>query len=316
MTNLITDMVWVEKYRPKTLKDIMLPERIKTKFENGCYGNFLFVGIQGTGKTTLARILSAGHDTLMINASIDNGVDIVRNKIMNFCANASFKGYRYIILDEADALSPSAQAGLRGTIEMFNKVARFIFTCNYPEKILDPIKSRLEIVDMNFTEEEEKEQYINHLKRIVQICGKEGIKISREPAEALLRKFFPDLRTVINTLQSLSKTLPATNPEITLADVKKESLNTADNELYEFLVKTSYPPEIYSYIKSNYANKERECYAKLSSNFIDWLIANNKEDKIAPVAVIVHKYQYESEKSIDKLISLLACCTEISRIFK
>lgn len=308
----INDLIWVEKYRPRTLQDIMLPQRIKDKFKDGCYGNFLFVGIQGCGKTTLARILAGNYDTLIINASIDNGVDVIREKIIKFCANASFKGYRYVILDEADMLSQAAQAGLRGTIEMFNKVARFIFTCNYPEKILDPIKSRLEIIDMNFTEEEEREQYINHLKRVVQICKKEGLKITQAPAEMLVKKHFPDLRTVINTLQSLSKT----TDEITVDSISKESLNSADKELYEFLMKASYPPDIYAYIKSNYVNKERECYQKLSSEFIDWLIANDKGGYITQIAVIVHKYQYESERSIDKLISLLACCAEISRVFK
>ena len=152
------NMVWVEKYRPQTLDEIMLPDRIKKMFTNGCQGNFFFFGLQGTGKTTIAKILAKGHDTLQINASSENGIDTVRNKIVNFCQAASFRGYRFVILDEADMLSQQAQTALRGTIEMFYKTTRFIFTGNYPEKLLAPIMSRFEQIDMNFTAEEEKEQ--------------------------------------------------------------------------------------------------------------------------------------------------------------
>lgn len=306
------NMVWVEKYRPQTLDEIMLPDRIKKMFTNGCQGNFFFFGLQGTGKTTIAKILAKGHDTLQINASSENGIDTVRNKIVNFCQAASFRGYRFVILDEADMLSQQAQTALRGTIEMFYKTTRFIFTGNYPEKLLAPIMSRFEQIDMNFTAEEEKEQYINHLKRIVYICKQEGLTIKRDAAEELLKQYFPDLRSVINKLQSISRF----SKEITIDAIRQDTLKTGDTEMFEFLVKSSYPPEIYQYIKGKYMNKERDAYSALSGPFIDWLIATDRGDKIAQVAVIVHKYVYESERSIDKLISLLACCTEISRIFK
>ena len=127
-----------------------------------------------------------------------------------------------------------------------------------------------------------------------------------------MKQYFPDLRSVINKLQSISRF----SKDITLDAIRQDTLKTGDTELFEFLIKASYPPEIYSYIKSKYMNKERDCYSALSGPFIDWLIANNHGQDIAKVAVIVHKYEYESAASIDKLISLLACCTEISRIFK
>lgn len=305
-------MVWIEKYRPQTLDEIMLPDRIKKMFANGCNGNFFLYGLQGTGKTTLARILARGHDTLQINASSENGIDTVRNKIVNFCQAASFRGVRFVILDEADMLSQAAQTALRGTIEMFYKSTRFIFTGNYPEKLLPPIMSRFEQIDMNFLESEEEEQYVNHMRRIVYICKQEGLKITKPAAEALLKQYFPDLRSVINKLQSISRF----SKEVTVEAIKQDVLKTGDVELFEFLIKASYPPDIYAYVKSKYMNKERDCYSALGGPFIDWLIASGKGDKIAQVAVIVHKYQFESERSIDKLISILACCCEISRLFK
>ena len=312
---MVTDnnqVVWIEKYRPQTLDEIMLPDRIKKMFANGCNGNFFLYGLQGTGKTTLARILARGHDTLQINASSENGIDTVRNKIVNFCQAASFRGVRFVILDEADMLSQAAQTALRGTIEMFYKSTRFIFTGNYPEKLLPPIMSRFEQIDMNFLESEEEEQYVNHIRRIVHICKQEGLKITKPAAEALLKQYFPDLRAVINKLQSI----PRFSKEVTVEAINQDVLKTGDVELFEFLIKASYPPDIYAYVKSKYMNKERDCYSALSGPFIDWLIASGKGDKIAQVAVIVHKYQFESERSIDKLISLLACCCEISRQFK
>lgn len=305
-------VVWIEKYRPQTMEEIMLPDRIKKMFVNGCNGNFFLYGLQGTGKTTLAKILARGHDTLQINASSENGIDTVRNKIVNFCQAASFRGNRFVILDEADMLSQAAQTALRGTIEMFYKTTRFIFTGNYPEKLLPPIMSRFEQIDMNFTEQEEQEQYYNYMKRVVYICKAEGLKITKPAAEALLKNYFPDLRSIINKLQSISRF----SKEVTVDAIQQDVLKTGDVELFEFLIKSSYPPDIYAYVKSKYMNKERDCYAALSGPFIDWLIASNKGDKIAQVAVIVHKYQFESERSIDKLISLLACCCEIARIFK
>lgn len=305
--------LWTEKYRPQTLDDILLPSRIKKRFERGLDTNILLVGSAGIGKTTLARILAKDFTSKLINASLDNGIESVRNKIVNFASTAGLKNhYKVIILDECDNLSTSAQSSLRGAIEQFHSVARFIFTCNYPEKLLDPIKSRFEIIDLNFTAEEEIEQTRLCMKRIIEICKLEGLKIDADSVRALIKLYFPDMRTIVKTLQSLSRITDT----ITLDLIQKQSLNSEDAELYKFICSSSHPVDIYKYIKPKYANKERECYGALSTEFIDWLIANSKGDKIGQVSVIVSKYMYESEKAIDKLIPLLACVFELSRLFK
>lgn len=307
--------LWVEKYRPQRLEDIILPERIKKRFANGLDSNLLFVGTQGVGKTTLAKILAKDFSVKVINASLDNGIDSVRNQIVNFCSSASsFKSsYKVVILDESDHLSTQAQAAIRGTIEEYHKVARFIFTCNFPEKILDPIKSRLEIVDFNFTAEEEQEQMQLTMRRIVDITRNEGITISADAVRALMKIYFPDLRSIIKNIQSISKT----TKNIEEQDVTKVSTTEPNVELYNFLIHAKTPEEIYSFISGRFKNKEHECYKSLGTQFIDYLLTiEDKKKHIGKVATIIHRYQYESEKSIDKIIPLLACCFELSMCFR
>lgn len=305
--------LWVEKYRPQTIEDILLPERIKKRFANGLDTNILLVGSAGIGKTTLARILAQNFTSKLINASLDNGIDSVRNKICSFAQTSSLKNfYKVLILDEADNLSSAAQSSLRGSIEQFHKVARFIFTCNYPEKIIDPLKSRFEIIDLNFTEAEEIEQTKLCMRRIIEIARKEGLTIDADAVRALIKMYFPDMRSIVKTLQSLSRITKS----ITAEHVQKQSLSAPNVELYKYLMENSHPAEIYKYIKPKFANKERECYAALSSSFIDYLMETGHSDRIGQVAVIVAKYSYEQEKAIDKIIPLLACCFEIARLFK
>jgi DNA polymerase III delta prime subunit len=295
------------------MEEIILPVRLKEKFKEGLYANFLFVGSQGIGKTTLALILSKFSTVKVINASLDNGIDSVRNQIVNYCQTSSMKGEKKVmILDEADHLSPQAQASLRGTIEMFHKVAFFILTCNYPEKILDPIKSRLVVIDFNFTEKEEQEQVFGYYKRIKYICDDNNLKISADAIQMLVKKNFPDFRAIVQALQDISRD----TQDIKLTDVTKTSLHSYNKELYDFLISETYPPKIYAYIKANFVNKEHECFMALGTQFLDYLIDIGKTKNAEMIPSIVHRYSYESIGVPDKLIPLLACCFEITRIFR
>lgn len=308
--------LWTEKYRPTILSDACFPKRIHDTFKDGIQSNLMLQGIQGTGKTTLAKILCKGFSVLQLNGSIENSIDDIRGSVMQFCMISGFDNKKKIVwIDEADHLSQQAQAGLRGTIEKFHKVAFFIFTCNYPEKIMEPIRSRFEIVNYNFTDLDEiKEQENNYIRRIAYICKEEGLELKKSGALELIKRYYPDIRSMINTVQSISRTTKIIDDK----SLAVTSSGDYDVELYNLLMTTSYPPDLYKYIKAKFANKESKAYESLSTIFLEWLMSDeiNKSAKVGEVASCVHKYQYESVGAIDKLIPLLACAFEINRLIR
>ncbi|AFF28074.1 gp76 [Sphingomonas phage PAU] len=314
MSVLQKDLVWFEKYRPKTLEEACYPKRIHEQFKEGLKSNLILSGIQGSGKTTLARILTKDFSVLRLDGSKNGGVDAVRNDIEAFCSISGFDNrMKIVFIDEADAMSTAAQGAMRGTIEKFAKVAYFILTCNYPEKILDPVKSRFDLVDFNFTGSEAQEQTDNYIRRIVHIAKAENLTITKEGILELMKRFFPDFRSIINKMQSLKQSNMSLSIESLMV-----SETTEDSELYQLLLTTSYPPELYKYVKAKFMNKEHVAYNSLGSTFLEWLMLDKvgKNNKVGEVAACVHKYQYESQGVIDKLVTLLACCYEINRIIR
>lgn len=327
MSNINKDGVWFEKYRPTTLKsadptkpirntDACYPQRINEKFKDGIYGNLMFIGSAGNGKSTLGRILAKGYSVLAIDGSIENGVDVVREKITQFCSMSGFDTKRKIVfIDEADHLSQQAQAGLRGTIEKFHKVAYFIFTLNYPEKILEPIRSRFEQVNLNLTDPLEiEEQSNNYIRRIAGVCKAEDLAVTREGIMEIMKRYYPDFRSIFNTMQGIKRAggaLDAKSLAIT-------SMGDVDVEFYQTIKNTSIPTELYKYVKAKFMNKEHKAYDALSTSFLEWLMSDevNKSIKVGEAAACVHKYQYESQGVIDKLVSLCACCFELNRIIR
>ena len=176
--------LWTERYRPSTLDELILPERISTKLRNGLYMNFLFHGSPGTGKTSTAKVLAGNNPFMYINCSVETGVDTVRSKITEFCSTLSVvdgeRKLKVVILDEFDGVSDQYMKALRGTIEQFEKTARFVATCNYINKIPDNIQSRFECFNFDFSEEEEKEIEKKYFKRVYEIIRIEGLDVEKE----------------------------------------------------------------------------------------------------------------------------------------
>lgn len=308
---------WVEKYRPKKIEDIILPERLMKRFAKGLDTNLVLAGHQGTGKTTLAKILATGRSTKFIDASLDTGIDTVRNTIVNFASTASLinPGVKKVcVLDEADNLSEASQKALRGTIEKFHKNCIFIFTANFPNKILDPLKSRADVIQFDFSDEEDKELVSKYAKRIMQILKLNDRVIEIDALKYLMKHHYPDLRAMLNALQAISNTIEK-KAKITLADIQTVK-TTKYEELYKFLLDEHRHHKIYQFIKAKYMNKEVQVMRGLGSSFIKYLANNGKQDKVGQIAMLAHKYNYESSRSDDKFITLLAFSVHIAEVLK
>lgn len=205
--------LWVEKYRPKTIEDCILPPRLKDFFKSqvaaGEMQNMLLVGGAGCGKTTAAKAMcnEMGLDVLFMNASEQGGIEILRTQIRTFASAMSFSdgNHRCVILDEADYLNPSStQPALRGFIEEFSRNCRFILTANFGNRILDPIKSRCAVVDFTMSKEEKKFAVMAFNKRAQSILEAENVTYDKMSVVDVIKRYFPDYRKILNELQRSS----------------------------------------------------------------------------------------------------------------
>lgn len=208
-----SETLWVEAYRPKTVADCILPKRtravIEGFLESGEIPNLILHSTTGgSGKTSLSKALcnDLGYDTIFINASLENGIDVLRNKITSFASTMSFSGNKKcVILDEADYLNASStMPSLRGFMEQFSKDVRFIFTCNFVNRLLPQIVSRCTTISFDPTKEDRKELMKESLKRLVAILRNENVEFDPQVVAQLLKSYFPDLRRCINELQRYS----------------------------------------------------------------------------------------------------------------
>lgn len=203
--------LWVESHRPHTVKDTILPDSIKSVFQkfvdDGNVPNLLLTGTSGVGKTTVAKAMldEIGAEYIVINSSLDRGIDVLRNQIANYATTLSLGGGRkYVILDEADYLTPLVQAALRNFMEEFASNCGFILTCNFKSKVLDAIHSRCSVVDFKITPKEKMEIAEKFLQRVFSILKQEGVAFDKQAVAALTLRFFPDFRRVLNELQRFS----------------------------------------------------------------------------------------------------------------
>ena len=304
------DFVWVEKYRPKTIDECILPDNIKNTFkaflDKGEVPNLLLSGPPGCGKTTVAKALcnELGVDVYVINGS-DEGrfLDTVRNNAKNFASTVSLSStakHKVIIIDEADNTTPDVQLALRAFTEEFVGNCRFIFTCNYKNKIVSPLHSRCAVIDFALKGKERQQLAGQFFQRLQEILGTEGIKYDNKVLVELINKHFPDWRRVLNEIQrySVSGKIDA-GILATFSDV-------AVNELVKNLKEKNFA-EVRKWIVSNLDNDT----TVLLRRIYDACYTSLTNATVPAAVLILAKYQYQAAFVADQEINMLACLTEI-----
>jgi len=300
-------LLWVESHRPKTIQDCILPERLKKPFQEyvnqKTIPNLLLAGGPGVGKTTVAKAMcnEVGCDFLVINGSDESGIDTFRVKIKGFASAMSFTGNRkVIIIDEADYLNPnSTQPALRNAIEEFAKNCSFIFTCNYKQRIIDPLHSRCSVVDFNLSSAEKAEMASKFFGRIKSILTEESVPYEQKIVAEVVKKHFPDFRRVINELQRYSKYgeinegILAQVSNVKLAEIVKHVANKDFGAIRKWAATNDSDPNT--------------IFRSIYDNMYDVL----KPSSIPKAVIILADYQYKNAFVADPEINMVACLTEL-----
>lgn len=300
--------LWVEKYRPSTINDCILPDRLKKPFQeyvnNKEIPNLMLTGTAGVGKTTVARAMcdEIGINHLYINASENRGIDVLRTTIRNYASTVSLTGgKKVIILDEADYMTPDAQAAMRGAIEEFAANCTFIFTCNFKSKLIDAIHSRCSVIDFALRNDEKAKMASQLMKRMEHILTQESVTYDKTVLAKIIEKYFPDYRRTLNELQrySSSGSLDA-GVVAQLSDVRKIG------DLVKHLKDKNFS-EMRKWCVANSDIEPARIYRKIYDGLYEYM----KPHSVPQAVVTISKYQYQSAFVADQEINLVACLTEL-----
>ena len=302
------NFLWVEEYRPKDVGSCILPKNLKETFtefvESDTIPNLILSGGPGVGKTTIAKAMleQIGATYMMINGSEESGIDVLRTKIKNFASTVSLEGGRkYLILDEADYLNPqSTQPALRGFMEEFHKNCGFILTCNYKNRLIEPLHSRCSVVEFSIPKSEKQNLSSEFMKRLISILDTEEIKYDKRVVAEVIKTHFPDWRRTLNELQrySMSGTIDA-GILVNLSDVNIEELMHC--------MKNKEFTNVRKWVVDNLDNDSVHLLRSVYDNLYEYVDGST----IPHCVVVLGEYQYKSAFVADQEINIMACLTEI-----
>tara|TARA_B110000438_G_scaffold272949_1_gene291989 strand:+ start:51 stop:986 length:936 start_codon:yes stop_codon:yes gene_type:complete len=302
------NFLWVEEYRPKDVSSCILPKNLKDTFtefvESETIPNLILSGGPGVGKTTIAKAMieQIGATYMMINGSEESGIDVLRTKIKNFASTVSLEGGRkYLILDEADYLNPqSTQPALRGFMEEFHKNCGFILTCNYKNRLIEPLHSRCSIVEFKIPKSEKPNLASEFFKRVISILDIEQVKYDKRVIAEVINNHFPDWRRTLNELQryAISGSIDA-GMLVNIGDVNiKELMAGMKNK--EFT-------NVRKWVVNNLDNNPVDLLRIVYDNLYEYVDGST----IPHCVVVLGEYQYKSAFVADQEINMMACLTEI-----
>jgi DNA polymerase III delta prime subunit len=310
-----TNKLFTEALRPKELNGMILLPRIYNEVKNGLVQNVLLEGIQGTGKTTLTRILAKGYDTLTINCSEERGIDTIREKIIGFSSSVSLMGgqekIKVIVLEECDGMTSDAFDSLRAVIEKYADSVRFIGNCNNINKIPAPIQSRFNVIRVApINQEEERWLFDAYIQYVGMVLNQINCAYTDETIKEFVKVHFPDMRSIINSIQSLY--LQGAK------ELNKDALvKTFEcSDLFNLIMTQMDPIENYKLIISEYANKVDETLESISKNFVEFIKVNypNYSSKIPMCVISIAEHLNMLPNCIDKTIVLLSCVYKLQII--
>lgn len=301
------DFIWFEKYRPKTIAETILTPKLKSTFQaivdSGEIPHMMFSGSAGTGKTTVARALcnELGLDYIIVNGSDERNIDTLRTKIKQFASTVSLNGgYKVVILDEADYLNPNSfQPALRGFMEEFSNNCRFILTCNFKNRIIDPLHSRCAVYEFNTTKKELASLAGQFMKRVQKILEAENITYSEQVVADLIISHAPDWRRILNELQRTAMT----------GEVSEQSITTTPTKFADLFnhLKTKDFKKMRSWVVNNLDTESTAIFRGIYDE-----LANKVKPTSIPQAILhLARYQYQAAFVADQEINIVACMTEL-----
>lgn len=300
------EFLWCEKYRPKTVEDTILDPKLKTTFQKivdtGEIPNMLFTGTAGLGKTTVAKAIcnELGLDYIVVNGSEEGNIDTLRGKIKQFASSVSLSGgYKVVILDEADYLNPqSTQPALRGFIEEFSKNCRFILTCNFKNRIIEPLHSRCGVYEFNTTKKQMAQLCSQFMKRLQTILEKEKVEYNNDVIGGLIMKYAPDWRRILNEAQrgSIGGTI---NSNVLITD------NSQYSDLYKHIKEKDFK-KMRQWVVNNMDVEPASVFRGIYDSMEEYV----DPASIPQLVLILADYQHKNAFVADHELNLVACLTE------